>query len=434
MVISARYDQQFNRTIPHQIEGPEFTPYENTGSTATKPAAKRSALLAALMAAAALAALILPLCFSIKNVQPRSAELHFAVVAEEGYKETDMITYQLLFGGDPVEEGLLPFGKSVFLLDDLEPDSRYTVEIFKNGEPEKTLNFRTKPEDGAETTAPGTEPPADTQPAPADTQPEAPETQAQETKPVTEPTEISVPTEPTKATAPTEATTPKAPVPPPYTPPIVTPEPEETIPAVEHPIFNLDGTPSADFSWYNITFNTEPKNAIDLVYTVVHTAGGATVGTYTYDPSVSSVQIPIPAEHRNTVNRFDITLSYKWNGISAEQTLMLTEVPPSLLPGISGDPTFTLLNSGTQLGVSGRVDPNGVDPNTITLSVETENTLASLSYNSTTNEFYTNTPIDLSETEQNAPSIDIRIYIFCEIGGLSRSTYSDYTFMKPVTP
>jgi len=166
----------------------------------------------------------------------------------------------------------------------------------------------------------------------------------------------------------------------------------------------------------------------------VHTAGEATVGTYTYDSSVSSVQIPIPEEHRNTVNRFDVTLSYKWNGISDEQTLMITEVPPSLLPGISGDPTFTLLNSGTQLAVSGRVDPNGVDPNTITLSVETENTLASLSYNSTTNEFYTNTPIDLSETEQNAPSINIRIYIFCEIGGFMRSTYSVYTFTKPVTP
>ena len=286
MVISSRYDQQFNRTIPHQTEGPEFTPYINKGTTATKPSA--SALLAVLLAAAALAALILPLCFTTKNVQSRSAQLHYSIIAEEGYEETDELTYQLFFAGEMIREGKLPHGDSFLLLDDLEPDSRYTIEIFKNGEPEKTLNFRTKPEENAETTAPGTEPPADDlPPAPADPQPETPENEAPEVKPATAPTETTVPTvptEPTKATAPTEATIPKAPVPPPYTPPIVTPEPEpepeppeETIPGIEKPIFEINGTPSPDFSWYSITFYTEPKNVTDYAYGTLDVTKGFTV-------------------------------------------------------------------------------------------------------------------------------------------------------------
>lgn len=436
MVINSRYSQEFNRTIPHQTEGPEFSPYLNTGTTATKPTAKKSsALLAAMMAAAALAALLLPLCFSIKNVQTTTAELHFAVVAEEGYTEDDMLTYQLLFRGEIVEEGLLPFGRSLFLLDNLMPDSRYTVEIFKNGEPEKTLNFRTKPVGNEETTVPATEPPA--------TQAAATEPTATQAPPVTQATipATTAPTQPTVTTAPTEATTPVRPTPP-YVPPATPPEdippeaiPDETINPYHEPSFEPHATANNINSQMQIVFNLVENMASDITYTVEHTVNGVTVGTHQYPGSAESATINIPADCQTSTNTFTVTISYNVDGIPGSKTQVCTVVPPNLLPGISGTPTFTLDSTGTQLSITGTIDPNGADPDTISIYIATGYSSVFPYYDKATYAFYTgDKPISLSVVDQMASSLNLEITIISEVAGVTQSVTSPYTFTKPVSP
>ena len=362
MVISSRYSQEFNRTIPHQIEGPEFTPYQNTGTTATKPTAKKSALLAAMMAAAALAALILPLCFSIKNVQTTSAELHFAVVAEEGYTEEDLLTYQLLLGGEIVEEGLLPFGRSDFLLDDLVPDSRYTVEIFKNGEPEKTLNFRTKPDEKEETTAPATEAPATKPPA---TQPPATQPPATQTPPATQATIPAVTTEtqptvttiPTEATEPTESTVPYIP-PAPADPPAVTEPPAP--PEYEAQIEMIYG-PTISFE-----FNSTLNDAEDPSYEIEHSVNGQQFALHTvpYSSGTTYYQIYDLAAGSNY---FEASLRYKLNGIyeTLTKTAMFDISAPAHTPPSLG--TATATETDGALYLDGTINPNGADPDSVTI-------------------------------------------------------------------
>ena len=452
MVIKSRYSQEFNRTIPHQLEGPEFSPYQNTVHTATKPTAKKSSLLATLVAAATLASLILPLCFSIKNVQPTSAELHFAVVAEEGYEETDVLTYQLLLGAKIVEEGLLPFGQSMFLMDELAPDSRYTIQIFKNGVPEKTLNFRTKPEEQRQTTVPTTaESPAVLTPVtqPPATQPSA--TTPKSTLPAvtvaTQPAETTTPTETTVATEPTMPyIPPAAPLPetkPSETKPVETqpaetyPEeiPEETINPYDEPDFEPQATANSINSQVQIEFNLFENEATDITYTVEHTVGNATVGTYQYPGSTTSATIDIPAAHQTSTNLFIITISYMVDGISGEKTQTCTVVPPNLLPGISGDPTFTLDDSGTLLNITGTVDPNGANPETVYVYVSTDYSSVFPYYDSATNTFYTgDSPMFLNVADQNATSLTINITVCGQIAGTEQAITSSYIFNKSDSP
>jgi hypothetical protein len=60
----------------------------------------------------------------------------------------DLLTYELITGGETVQEGFLDLGDDDLLFDDLTPDTRYSVKIFKNSELLDTIHFRTKPADG----------------------------------------------------------------------------------------------------------------------------------------------------------------------------------------------------------------------------------------------------------------------------------------------
>ena len=398
--------------------------------------------MAALLAAAALAALILPLCFSIKNVQPRSAELHFSVVAEEGYTEDDILTYQLLNESEIIRQGQLPYGSSFLLLDNLESDSRYTIRIFKNNELEKTLNFRTKPEETEETGEPATEPPV-TQPLatvpsathpPSVTQPMIPAT-----TPATVPTEITVPTEPTETTAPTEATAP--PYIPPYVPPAAEPVPppedipEETINPYDKPSLSINAAPNADNSQVQFEFNLYKNMAENVAYTVEHIVDGATIGTYHYPGDATSITISIPPAYQTGINDFTVTMAYEVNGIPDTQSQSITLVPPNLLPGISGSPAFTLSADGTQLDITGTIDPNGADPSSILVDISTGFSGVMPYYNSATHTFYTgDRPMNLSVSDQTATTLHITITISGMIAGVHKSVTSSHTFVKPVSP
>lgn len=200
-----QYCPEYNRTMPEQQEGPEFTPYVNKGSVASKPSA--SALLAALLTAVIIASIILPLNFSIWNIESRAAELHYAVTEENGFTLGDVVTFRLITSGEEVLEGQLPFKESILLLESLTPDTRYTLEIYRNGEWIKSLNFRTKPEGNGNAPAPSeTETALETKPTETT---EVTEVTTEPTEETTDPTEITEDTtEPTEETTePTEETT-----------------------------------------------------------------------------------------------------------------------------------------------------------------------------------------------------------------------------------
>ena len=140
--MSGFYSEEYNRTFPDQPEGPEYTPYVNSGS-GTKPSISKSTL-AALVAAAAMTAALFSSDFDVDNIQTHSAIFEYEVKSEAG----DLLTYELITGGETVQEGFLDLGDDDLLFDDLTPDTRYSVKIFKNSELLDTIHFRTKPVDG----------------------------------------------------------------------------------------------------------------------------------------------------------------------------------------------------------------------------------------------------------------------------------------------
>ena len=140
------YSYEFNRSFPHQTEGPEISPYFNKNAPRKKISASVASVVT-VMAAVVVAAIVLasPLGFYVDNVNATSAELFFDVSEEAGFVPEDVVSYRMLCGGEKMEESLLPHTKASISFLKLSPDTYYSVHIIRNGEILKTLNFRTPP-------------------------------------------------------------------------------------------------------------------------------------------------------------------------------------------------------------------------------------------------------------------------------------------------
>lgn len=202
-----KYSYEFNRSFPHQTEGPEIAPYVNKNAPRKKISVSVASVLTVTVAVVVAAiALVSPLGFYVDNVAATSAEFFFDASGEAGFVPEDEIIYRMLCDGKEIISAPLPHEKGSMPLLGLSSDEYYTVQIIRNGELLKTLNFRTPPTKAEESSVPSAE-----------------STQAPETRPLeTTPPETTLP-----------ETTPPETTPPETTPPETTPAP---IPPVIAPI------------------------------------------------------------------------------------------------------------------------------------------------------------------------------------------------------
>lgn len=141
-----QYSHEFNRSFPHQTEGPEISPYFNKNAPRKKISASVSSILA-VVAVVAVAAIVLssPLGFYVDNVDAMAAHLYYDASEEAGFVSEDVISYRLFCAGAELHEAELPHTKDSVYLSGLSPDMYYSIHIMRNGELLKTLNFRTPP-------------------------------------------------------------------------------------------------------------------------------------------------------------------------------------------------------------------------------------------------------------------------------------------------
>lgn len=313
--MSGFYSEEYNRTFPDQPEGPEYAPYTNKGS-GTKPSISKSTL-AALVAAAAMTVALFSPDFDVDNIQSYSAIFEYDVKSEEG----DLLTYELITGGETVQEGFLDLDDDDLLFDDLTPDTRYSVKIFKNRAHLDTIHFRTKPLGGDPSpenrepisTGTSTEPSSGISSEPTaesvtDPAKEATEMTTEET--VEKATEETVPetteetTDPTEETTePTEETKPKWP---PYKPSRPKPRPtestdptdESTEPTEESVYPSEENTYPSEENTYPSEENTYPseENTYPSEDPVYPSEGGEGENTYPSEnpvyPSEGGEDIP----------------------------------------------------------------------------------------------------------------------------------------------
>lgn len=159
--MTGRYDQEFNRTMPEQTEGPEFTPYVNKGK-GKKTKFKMPVVVATLVGAAILFGL-----FS-SSLGLESVGTADAVVSCDITKEspTDVIEYVLYENGTAIASGELDEGHTEIPFEGLIPDTPYTFEVLKNGNQVDTLNFKTLPAGGSVGPSPGPDPGPGPEPEP----------------------------------------------------------------------------------------------------------------------------------------------------------------------------------------------------------------------------------------------------------------------------
>ena len=139
------YDQEFNRSFPEQIEGPEFAPNINYGKNKKKSYGLRKLLMALSTAAAAALIVLSPLGFDVTDIETDSALLVYDYEVQNDPKDEIILNYRLYEKQELIRQGEMEQGNNELLLDELKPDTLYILRVWNGEEHIKTLRFRTKP-------------------------------------------------------------------------------------------------------------------------------------------------------------------------------------------------------------------------------------------------------------------------------------------------
>ena len=139
------YDQEFNRSFPEQVEGPELTPYIDYGKNTKKSYGLRKLLMALSAAAAAALIMLSPLGFDVTEIDTDSALFVYDYEVRNDPKDETILNYRLYEKQKLERQGEMEQGSNEILLEDLKPDTLYFLRVWNGEEHIKTLRFRTKP-------------------------------------------------------------------------------------------------------------------------------------------------------------------------------------------------------------------------------------------------------------------------------------------------
>lgn len=359
------YDQEFNRSFPTQTEGPEFSPQKDSGKNGRKSYSLAKKMLMSMATAAAAALVVLsPLNFSVRDVEHTSALFVYEYDVQNDTGDGTELSYKLYSGEELVEEGSIDPGSESVLLDELEPDTVYTLRIWNGDKHIKTLSFRTKPlqpvdfgqnpdeaggngddyepgiGDGEEEEPEGSpEPSASATPEPTATASPAPSTT---------PTPTPTPT-PSATPSPTPAPLPPAPIPSPEPTPTPAPTAAPEITPPPYPTYDPSDTtrPAGTISsagselWYTdippeatLKLSYELRNPPDSIVTdvkvyVTYPDGSVEMhhapdipgtdingGPVDFDIFLNHDKIKAWAEGENADKNLTLVIGYKYNGTS----------------------------------------------------------------------------------------------------------------------
>ncbi len=300
-----KYSYEFNRSFPHQTEGPEIAPYVNKNAPRKKISASVASVLTVMVAVVVAAiALVSPLGFYVDNVAATSAEFFFDASGEAGFVPEDEIIYRMLCDGKEIISAPLPHEKGSMPFLGLSSDEYYTVQIIRNGELLKTLNFRTPPIKAEESSVPSAE-----------------STQAPETRPSeTTPPETTLPETTPPETTPPETTPPEttpAPIPPVIAPIEITQMEGKYIVTVSTQLELNDATPRS----FSLLFNGKKQLFLYDGSCYKTVLSGLSVGEHTctlkLDYVLGGVDESISVDANFTVRKIYVPLVF--SGFSAKQ-------------------------------------------------------------------------------------------------------------------
>lgn len=89
------YDQEFNRSFPEQIEGPEFAPCIDYGKNKKKSYGLKNLLMALSTAAAAALIMLSPLGFDVTDIETDSALFVYDYEVQSDPKDEVILNYRL---------------------------------------------------------------------------------------------------------------------------------------------------------------------------------------------------------------------------------------------------------------------------------------------------------------------------------------------------